>query len=227
MTKLKTAPAALPSVAEAAARAVSEREDALAVIEGDIASAEASLSDLASEDDDALFEATSLNIERLRRSELRASKRLAAAHTAHTEAKAGEERGRRRALYEAGLQADAEVERLAGEYGKRAAAVAETLHDIHQHAEVIRIANENRPDYTPWSDPHGLRIYEGVRLPAAAKSGASIWPLDLPQGRAWQPPSLTELPPPAPRADPVGQRTLEKGGRAFVMPACDFGRAAR
>lgn len=154
MTKKPTAPADAASVADAAALVAQLKAD-IAALEIEIATAESERDAKALELKDEEFEALVLKNERTKRSLLRLHKQLDAASEALEVAKAGEEQDRRKALYEAGQKAESEVERLVAEYGKRAASVAETLHDINKHAEVIRVANENRPDYTPWSDPYG------------------------------------------------------------------------
>lgn len=173
--KIKTTPAAEPSAAEAE-QLVAERSKELAAIRADIAAAEASLHRLADSDDDDAFETASLAIERMRRGELRATRRLEGANAALTAAKAREAEERRQALFEAGVKAAAEVERLADEYGRRATAVAETLLEIAKYAETIRVADDNRPDDALWlSDLYALRIHESVVLPAAPRGSDDIW----------------------------------------------------
>src|SRR5690349_18007690 len=108
MTKQPTAPAAVPSVAEAE-RIVAERTGELAAIRATTAAAEAELPKLAMDTNDEKFEAKSLEIGRQRRAELRAQKRLEAAKETLGEAKAREEQARRRTLYEAGKKAAAEA----------------------------------------------------------------------------------------------------------------------
>ena len=97
MTKHPTAPAAEPSVADSE-RAVSEAAAELGDIRLKIAEAEAELPKLAQSDDDEAFEAKSLEIERLRRSKMRAAARLEQAKASLTEAKANKKEGRRRSL---------------------------------------------------------------------------------------------------------------------------------
>lgn len=230
-------PAAADAVSEAAHQ-VTLRNDELAAIRSEIAAAESALPSLALEPDDAKFETASLAIERLRRSELRAQKRLEASHAAYAEAKAGEEQGRRRALYAEGVKAHEEGERLLEQYATKAAEIVEILRGLDKLRAPIDAANKYLPNAEREIDWYEMtRLCESVVLPASTCGGKDFWwrstewtagPLDEPRGRAWQPPRLADLPPPAPRPEqPIGPRTTDNNGRKLMMPPCDFGRAAR
>src|SRR5665213_1416297 len=106
----------LPKMALEAPDDVAQRTTELEAIRAEIAAAGAALPALAQSDDDAAFESASLNIERLRRAELRAVKRLEGAREAFVAARAAEEQEQRRTMHEAGVRAAAEAEKLAGEY---------------------------------------------------------------------------------------------------------------
>lgn len=243
MTKQTSVPA-LPS-AEDAAALVAARESELAAIRADTATAEAAMPALALDPDDSAFESASLEIERMRRGEMRAVARLESAQADLLEAKAREQQDRRQTLHEAGKAAAAEVERLAVEYGRRATAVAETLREIHKHAETIRIADDNRPTGAPWFDVYGLRIKESVVLPAATKDGDYVWCRGEPAPRPPKSPGYVtvdgimvqfdasnsahvaaraaEKPTPVrTHHQPVGPQVLGNGPRKFTMPACEW-----
>jgi hypothetical protein len=174
MTKPKTTTPALLSVANAE-RALSERKIELAAIKADIAAAEAALPALAADDDDAKFEAKSLEIDRLKRAELRASARLEQAHTAVVEAEVAERQAERRALFAEGQQAAAEIERLAGVYAEHAAAVAEILIAIDAHRAAVEDANAALPDGEYRIDAHAAEIHNRVKLPAVTDGGEDFW----------------------------------------------------
>ena len=175
MTKHPTAPAAEPSVADSE-RAVSEAAAELGDIRLKIAEAEAELPKLAQSDDDEAFEAKSLEIERLRRSKMRAAARLEQAKASLTEAKANEKEGRRRSLFTEGQKAAAEVARLAGEYAKHAGAIAGTLKAIEASRAPIEAANRDLPEGERRIDAlHTLLLYGEVNLPAAHEGGPDIW----------------------------------------------------
>jgi hypothetical protein len=176
MTKLpKPTQVEAPSAVEAAELLVATREDELAIIEGDIASAEADLPELAGSEDDAAFESASLGVERLRRKELRATKRLEAARAELATAEARDKQDRKSARYEAGKKAAEEVDRLTAEYGERAAALIETFRKIARHAEVINAANESCSHYAQRLDVRGLRIGERVVLVDASTEYGYLW----------------------------------------------------
>ena len=177
MTRLPkpTSAAEAPSV-EAVERLVAQREDELAIIEGDIASAEARRREiLVGDDDDASFESAELAIDRLERKRLRAFVRLEQARAELAEAEAGEKEQRRKTRYEAGLAAEKEFERLTEEYAERAAALIETLRKIGQHADAIRVANDNHEHYAQRIDVPGLRISDVVVLPSATGEHHYVW----------------------------------------------------
>jgi hypothetical protein len=174
MTKLsKPTPAEMNAV-ETAELLVAQRADELAIIEGDIASAEADLPELAGSEDDSAFETASLGIERLRRKELRATKRLEAARAELAEAEAGEKEDRRKARYEAGANAVAEIETLTAKYTEHAGAIVEILREINSRAKVIEVANNNRADYAPWFEAPQLGL--SVRLPIGGGEYGWLWP---------------------------------------------------
>ncbi|QAY95104.1 hypothetical protein CWB41_04650 [Methylovirgula ligni] len=226
MTKLKPAPAAEPSVADAE-RAVSEAALEFADIKARIASAEAALPRLALDPDDSKFEEASLQIDRLKRSKLRAQARLEQAKAALIAANARAKESRRKALYDAGLAAEAEIKKLVDEYGRRAAAVVEVLREIATHADAINVASENRPLYSPLFDVRGLYIGGCVVLPSAHDEHGYIWSRGEPE-----PEDAETTPTPAtpfmPRARPLAGeklsgRTLPDGTRRITLPPSDWG----
>ncbi|MEJ0051576.1 MAG: hypothetical protein WDN02_10275 [Methylovirgula sp.] len=178
MTKLKITPAE-PSVADAE-HAVTERTAELRKIKADIAAAEAALPALALDPDDAKFEAKSLEIDRLKRAGLRASARLEPARTALTEAKASAEQTRRQALFDAGVAAAAEVERLVAEYEKRAKAVADIFFAIDSQRAAIEAANDHLPEgeYRINAANYAFEIGTIAKLPAAAEGSEAPWAID-------------------------------------------------
>lgn len=165
----------LPKPAPETPDVVAIRAAELAAIRAEITAAEAALPALAESDDDEKFESVSLTIERLKRSELRAAKRLEAAQTAHAEAEAREERDRRRALYAAGTKAHAEAEKLAGTYAEHAAVISEILRAIDKLRPPVEAANTNLPEGERTIDVHAFEIYRGAALPAATKDGPKFW----------------------------------------------------
>ncbi len=241
------APAAEPSAVEAAALVASIKAD-IAGLENQIATAESERNAKALELGDDAFEAHVLEVERKKRSLLRLKAQSQAAEAQHAEAKAREKEEKRRSLYEAGLGAEAEVERLVGVYTKRAAAVVETLREIATHAETIRIADDNRASYAHRLDSYGLRIGGSVVLPAAIDGAGFIWnhgePPPPPKPYIPQPvfangrwifsgdeeyaaavaaksrPSITPVShQPAPQeAQKYGERTLPDGTRKITLP---------
>ncbi len=177
--KPKTPASAPEPGVDEAERSVALRNDELNAIRAEIAAAEAALPKLAQSDDDTAFESASLQIDRLKRAELRAAARLEQAREALTEAKASEEQGRRRALFEAGKKAAAEAERLAGEYAEHAGAIVEVLKAIDKLREPIEAANDALPEGGDRIDAdHALRINRSVKLPAATSDGAELWYVD-------------------------------------------------
>ncbi len=222
MTKLlNPAPAAEPSVADAE-RLVAARADELAIIERDIASAESRRRELLVGDDDAAYESAEIALDRLGRKRHRAFVRLEVARTEYAEAKAREKEDRRKARYDAGLAAAAEVERLVGEYAKRAAAVVETLREIATHAETIRVADENRPPYSSWFDVAGLRIAASVVLPDLVAEDGYIWPQDEPASGAIDK-SQPTIVHPVPKSTlqavrQYGEHALPDGSRKIILP---------
>lgn len=227
----------LPKPAPEAPDTLAQRTAELDAIRAEIAAAEAALPALAQSDDDEKFESASLAIERLKRSELRARKRLEQAQTAHAEAEAREEQERRRSLYEAGTKAHAEGERLLEQYATKAAEIVAILRGLSDLRAPIDAANKHLPDGERDIDWYGItRLCGIVALPAATRDGAAFWwqanewtpgPLDESRGRTWQPPSLSDLPPPAARPDQDGQHMIDNGARRYVLPPCDFGRPAQ
>lgn len=145
MTKAKPASTNVSSIDDHE-HAVAQRADELAAIRHEIATAEAELPKIAESDDDEKFEEASLSIERLKRAELRASKRLEAAREAYAEAKVREEQDRRQALYAAAQSACKEAEQLVkGEYRTHAAALAEVLSRLEELYAIINAANADMP----------------------------------------------------------------------------------
>jgi hypothetical protein len=175
LTKLPKLPATAPSGLEIAEKLVAQREDELAQLETDIASAEASLPDLAESDDEAAYEAAGLKIERLRHKELRATKRLEHARDALVEAEKADEQACRRVLFAEGQKATAEAQRLAGEYSKHATAIVDILNAIHKLEEPIEAANKSLPEGERRIEAHALRIEASVKLPAATEDGEDFW----------------------------------------------------
>ena len=116
------------------------------------------LEDLASDDDDSAFESASLALERLKRSEARATTRLEQAREALDEAEAAAEQDRRRALYNTGTKAAVEAEKLVGVYAKHAAAIADTLRAIDKLREPIEAANKSLPEGEREIEGHAFRI---------------------------------------------------------------------
>ncbi len=173
MTKLKNTPAEALSVDEAE-RALAERTAELAAVRGDIAAAQAALPALALDPDDAKFETKSLEIDRLKRAQLRASARLDQARTALTDAKAREKEQRRKARYEAGAKALAEIETLAGKYSEHAVAIVEILREIDRRAEAIEVANNNRADYAPWLEVPQLACPSGCQSAVVNMAGFGL-----------------------------------------------------
>ena len=136
----------LPKMALEAPDDVAQRTTELEAIRAEIAGAEAGLPALALDPDDAKYEETSLHIERLRRSELRAQKRLEVAREAHAEAEAGAEQERKRTAYEAGLNACREAESLImGDYRTHAAGLAEVLSRLEELYAIVKAANADMP----------------------------------------------------------------------------------
>ncbi len=148
------APAEAPSVTDAE-RAVTERTAELAAIRANIATAEAALPALALDPDDSKFEAKSLEIERSRRNELRAVKRLEQARETVAEAERREKEDRRQSLYEAAQAACSEAEKLIkGEYKTHAAAISKVLGRLAELIEVVDRANKNLPEDMTWMQHH-------------------------------------------------------------------------
>lgn len=174
-TQPASAPAEAPVTTEEAARLVKQREGELTGIKTDIIAAEASLPELAAQDDDDVFESASLAIERLKRAELRATKRLEQARTTLAEAEAREEQSRRRALFEEGRKAAAEADRLVSKYGEHAAAVADVFRAIDKLRASVEAANESLPQDERAIDTHAFEIYRRVELPATTKAGEAFW----------------------------------------------------
>lgn len=102
-------------------------------------------------------------------------KRLEAAHEALATAEAASEQDRRRALYEAGIKAEAEVERLLGEYAKHASAIAEVFRAIDKLRPPVEAANLSLPEGERRIGAYALEIHRGVELPAATKDGPKFW----------------------------------------------------
>ncbi len=154
MTKLKNTPAEALSVDEAE-RALAERTAELAAVRGDIASLEASLPDLAKQDDDERFESASLELGRLQRRELRAQTRIEQAREALTEAEGREKEAKRQTLYAEGQAACSEAEKLIkGEYREHAAAISKVLGRLAELSAAVEIANKNLPDNMPAMESH-------------------------------------------------------------------------
>lgn len=129
-----------------AAHQVALRNDELNSIRAEIAAAEAALLALAQFDDDEKFEEATLRIDRLKRAELRAEKRLEAAQTAHAEAEVREEQDRKKTAYEAGLNACREAESIIkGDYRTHAAALAEVLSRLEELYAIVKTANADMP----------------------------------------------------------------------------------
>jgi hypothetical protein len=170
-----TAPATEPNVDDAT-RLLAERTAELEKIKGDITTSEASLPGLAQAEDDEAFEKASLNIERLRRSELRASTRLGQARMALLDAEDREYQGHRRALFDAGKMAACEAAKLLGTYAGHAEAIAGILREIEKFRDPIETANESLPDGKARIDAdHALGINRSVELPALTRDGEGFW----------------------------------------------------
>jgi hypothetical protein len=174
MTKLKATPAALTAV-EQAELLIAQREDELAIIEGDLAAAEAALSDLAAQEDDDAYETKSIEIERLRRSEVRVIRRLGTAREAFFEAERDEEQNRRRSTFAEGKKAASEADRLVQVYAEHARAIAETLRAIEKLREPVETANRDAPPGEREIDTHALSIHLSVELPASTPDGERFW----------------------------------------------------
>jgi hypothetical protein len=217
---------ALMSSAEAE-RVVAERTSELAAIKADIASKQAALSKLAMDPDDAKFEEASLAIERQQRAELRAKKRLEAAQEALAEAKGREKQARFRALYGAGQKAAAEAEKLAGDYAKHAAAIADIFCAIDKLNAPVEAANAALPDGEQRIDAdHALAIHLWTELPAAVSGREHFWwrgPLNATPEPVFIPRIVT-FEPSTPRAEKqAGPQLLgESGARGYTLPACDW-----
>jgi hypothetical protein len=219
MNKSKPAPA-LPSVADARAL-VAKHNDELISIRAEIASRETGLIALALDDDDSKFEESTLAIERLRRSELRADKRLIAVEVQLAEAQAREKEARRAALYLAGEKAVSEIETLASKYTEHAGAIVEILREINRRAEVIEIANNNRADYAPWFEAPQLAL--SVRLPIGGGEYGWLWPeAQNAEQETVTPTPFVHLAQPL-LSETFGERFAKDGTRVFKMPPSDWG----
>ena len=130
-------------------------------------------------------------------------------------------------MYEAGLRAESEVEKLIDEYGRRAAAIVETLREIGKHADAINVASENRPLYSPLFAIRGLLLGGSVVLPSANDEYRYIWSRGEPEPNAAGA-EAAPVAPFVPRSQPhagekFGGRTLPDGTRVFKMPPSDWG----